>query len=173
MNLRKLTASLLIVGQLTIAGSALADPVITLPEISLPAGEPDVGAALSPMKKGQVAPFTGVLLSPMASAIMITQINSLDAQIKIEVDRARAEEQAKSDFKVKEVTITLNADKSILQAHLDERTKEINILTDALKKEESNRSNTPLWMGVGTGVGLIVGVGITVLTVFAVGQASK
>jgi hypothetical protein len=175
MNLKKLTAFAVTVAQLSVACPAYADPVssITLPTVELQPNEPDVGAALSPMKRGQIAPFTGVLLSSRATAELIVQLNSIKDQIKIEVDRALSEERAQCDFKVSEVTTTLTADKKVLQANVDFQGKQISILTDQLKKEEQNRSNTGLWTGLGVAGGLVVGVGVTLLSVVVVGQASK
>lgn len=178
MNPKKLIASLLIGAQLAVAAPAFADPppapTVVLPAPPQPApGEKDVGAAISPMKKGQIAPFTGILLSPKATATIIAQLDSLQEQIKIEVDHARAEEKAKCDFQVAETKNKLETDKKILQAQVDDQGKQITILNDQLKKEEANRPNTPLWVGLGTGAGLIIGVGLSALTVYAIGHASK
>lgn len=177
--MKKLIASLLIGAQLAVAFPVYAqDPpppgTIALPDAPKPApGEPDVGAAISPMKKGQVAPFTGILLSPKATATIIAQLNTLQEQIKIEVDHARAEEKAKCDFRVAEVQTTAEADRKVLQAQVDARNKEINILNGVIKQHEENKPNTPLWVGLGTGLGFVVGAGLTVLTVYAVNQAQK
>src|SRR6478609_1641740 len=178
MNLRKFTAFALITAQLSVVGPAFADPTpppqqITLPTVELQPGEPNVGAALSPMKRGQTAAFTGVLLSPRATAQLVVQLNSINDQIKIEVDHARAEEKAQCDFKVSETTTTLTADKKVLHANVDFQGRQIDILNDQLKKEEQSRPNTGLWTGLGVAGGFVVGVGITLLTVVVVGQASK
>ena len=132
-----------------------------------------MGAAISPMKKGQVAPFTGVLLSPKALATIVVQLNSLQEQINIEVDHAKAEAKARCDFSVAETTNRLETDKKVLQAQVDSRNQQVNILNDVIKKQEENRPNTPLWVGVGGVVGLVVGVGLSALTVYAVGQSAK
>ena len=155
----------LIFGTVNIAS---ADPV-RLPDVVVPSGEADVGAALSPMKKGDKAPFTGVLLSPKAVATLIAQMGTLQEQIKIEVDHAVAVNSAQCDFKTSEQKTTSDADKAILQAQLEARKKDIAALDDQLKKEQSSRSNVPLW----TGLGAVGGIVVTVLTVFAVSRATK
>lgn len=171
--MKRFIASLLIAGQLAAAAPAFADPInLPAPPPPVP-GEVDVGAAISPMKKGQVAPFTGILLSPKATATIIAQLNSIQDQIKIEVDHARAEEVAKCQFRVDETTNRLETDKKILQAQVDDKSTQVNVLTEKLKQEEANRPNTPLWVGLGTGAGLIIGVGLSALTVYAIGHASK
>lgn len=171
--MKRIIASLLIAAQLAVVAPAFADPP-TLPQPPPPVpGEVDVGAAISPMKKGQVAPFTGILLSPKATATIIAQLNTMQDQIKIEVDHARAEEKARCDFRVAETENRLETDKKILQAQVDEKTKTNALLTDQLKKAEESRPNLPLWVGLGTGVGLVVGVGVSALAVYATSHASK
>lgn len=156
-----------------LATPAFADPLVLPPAPPPIPGEVDVGAAISPMKKGQVAPFTGVLLSPKALATIVVQLNSLQEQINIEVDHAKAEAKARCDFSVAETTNRLETDKKVLQAQVDSRNQQVNILNDVIKKQEENRPNTPLWVGVGGVVGLVVGVGLSALTVYAVGQSAK
>lgn len=176
--MKKLLAPLLILSHLTAVAPSWADPVtlpstITLPEQAPVKGEPDVGAAISPLKKGQVAPFSGVLLSPRATATIIAQINSVTDRIKLEVDHARAEAAAHCEYEVSELKTHAEADTKVLQAQLDERDKRLTILNEQLKQEESNRTNTPLWVGLGTGAGVVVGIATTVLAVYAVNRASK
>ncbi len=179
MNPKKLIISLLIGAQLAVAAPVYAQDLVPLGAITLPnaprpqPGEPDVGAAISPMKKGQIAPFTGVLLSPKATATIIAQLNSMQEQIKIEVDHAKAESKARCEFQIAETKTHLEADKNVLQAKVDSRDKQINILNGVIKQQEENRPNTQLWVGVGAGVGLVLGVGLSALTVYAIGQSTK
>lgn len=148
--------------------SARADEINFPDPPPLAAGEKPVGSALSPMKKGDKAPFTGVLLSPKAIATLIAQLDSLDEQVSIEVDRAKAQSKAQSDFALSQLRTTTDADKKILQAQVDAETKQVN----ALQLQLSNQPGPPnvmLW----TGGGVIGGVVLTVLTVFAVSRATK
>jgi len=150
------------------SSNVFADDV-KLPTITVPADEADVGNALSPMKKGEKAPFTGVLLSPRAIATIITQINSSQAQIDIEIWRARAEERATSEFKLSEQKIKLETDGKILQIQLDARQKEIAVLNEQLKKEQASQISRPFW----TSVGAVGGVVVSILIVFGVSSATK
>jgi len=171
----KFIATVLLAAQVSLfASPAFADPPTTTVAVPLivptpPASEPDVGTALSPLRKLQPAPFTGVLVSPGGVASLIAELNSIKSLIKIEVDKAKADEQARAYFQVGEVTARADADKKVAQAQLDARGKEIDLLTAQLKKEENNRTNTPLWTGLGFGAGIVV----TVLTVVVVNKASK
>jgi len=140
----------------------LPDPPSKVP------GELDVGPAISPMRWGQKAPFTGVLLSPVAVATVIAELNSVNARIDLEVTRERERQLVERNFYIEQVTIVADADNRILQAQVDSRVKEIDILNERLEKAETSTSNTALWLGGG----FVGGVLITVLTTFAVSYAS-
>lgn len=187
MNTKRLTASLLLLLQLGSPTIALADPpklqtssdVVTAAakgeqtSRAIAQDEPDVGAVISPLRKGQAAPYTGTLFSPRAAASIITQIDSQRKQIIIEIEHARGDEKAKCAFQLSETTTRNDADKKVSLAKLEEQNKRITILSDQLKQEEKNRSNTSLWVGLGVGGGFVVGAGLTVLTVYAVNLATK
>lgn len=181
MSPKKLVASLLIGAQLAVVTPSFAEPPVAapVPTITVPAapppitGEKDSGAVISPMKKGQVAPYTGVLFSPTATASIIAQIAAIQDEVTVEVDHARADEQAKCKFQVAETTTHLTADKQVLQAQVDDQNKRIAALNESLKKSEASRPNLPLWVGLGTGGGLVVGVALSALTVYAIGKSTK
>lgn len=161
-------SSLLVCAMVASPNVCLADPPAALPPSpELQPGEPDVGAAVSPMKRGQIAPFTGVLLSPKALATVVADLNSMTDQIKIEVDRARGEEKARCDFSVSQVRTELETDKKIMQAHVDDDQAQLRILEDHLKKAEQSQSNALIWGFVGLGSGIAVSL-LTVAVVSAV-----
>lgn len=132
-------------------------------------GEVDVGAAISPMRRGQIAPFTGVHLSPVALATVLTELKSVDERITIEVKKARGEEEAQCTFKVSEVKTTLTADNKIVKASLEERERRLKILEERLEESEEDRPDILFWGALGFGLG----AGATILTAFAVSSAAK
>lgn len=171
MNAKRLVSSVLLCTMIMSPAVATADDfsiALSAPPALQP-GEKDVGAAISPLKKGQLAPFTGVELSPLAVATVITELNSIADKVKIETDRSRAEEQAKCDFRVSEAQAKATADAKVAQAQLTDTKNQVNILTDQVAKLEKDKPNMPFWMGLAGLGGLLVGVGVSVLTVFAVG----
>jgi len=147
------------------------DPDISniIPAVKLAPGEKDPGKAISPMRKDQKAPFTGVLLSPAAVADIIVEIQSMEENIHIEVSNAVQKQLAECDKKVSDVKTQLGADKKILQAEIEEKNKSIFILNDQLKKEKDAQTSPVIWAGIGTLGGIVV----TLLTVFAVSKATK
>lgn len=160
--MKKLLASLLMCSMMSLSATGMAEtPKLIVPDTV--AGEPDVGAAISPMKKGQIAPFTGVLLSPRAAASITVDLENVDEKVTIAVNRARDEEKAVCKAKTNEVSIQANADKEVLQARLDASLKQNNVLNEKIKKEEEDRPNVAFWT-IGGAVGGIVS---TVLIVIA------
>lgn len=158
--------------QLLVPSIALADDAIPSAPPLQP-GEQSVGAAISPMKKGQVAPFTGVLFSPEAVATVVAQIHAFDEQVKAEVEHARAQERATCDFRLSEAASKYKADLDIADAKLIERNQRIAVLVEQLREAEDARGNMPLWVGLGSLGGFLVGAGLSALTVYTVTQSSK
>lgn len=166
--MKKLLASLLIGSMLSTAVPVFAET----PKFDVPAmieGETDVGEALSPMKKGQKAPFTGVLLSPRAAAKITVDMQNVDEKIDLAVKRVQEEDAARCTAKVEETKINADADKKILQARIDASLRDNNTLINRIDKEEKDRPNVFLWA---TG-GAVGGVLATVLIVYVAGQAKK
>ncbi|MBM3194170.1 MAG: hypothetical protein FJZ60_00215 [Chlamydiae bacterium] len=146
-----------------------ADFISEIPPVKLAPGEKDPGKALSPMRRGQRAPFTGVLLSPSAVADVIVELESTEDRIHIEVLRALKIEQAEYEKKTGILETRLQAEKNILQASIDKKNKDISDLNAELEKAKKAQTNPFLWASAGFAGGLLV----TVLTVFAVTQATK
>jgi hypothetical protein len=170
MTMKKFLSSTILLTYVLSVSPTLAQSAVDVPPAPEPfPAEPDLGAAISPIKKGYPAPFTGVLLSPKAIATIIAELNSINGRIKIETDRVRGECLANCDFKVNEVKIKAEADAKIGAAHLKFATDENLVLQARLKKVEESRPNLMLW----TGGGVVGGVALTILTVFAVSQASR
>jgi len=121
-----------------------------------PKAEKDVGAALSPMKKGQFSPFTGVLLSPLAVATLIAELNAKGAEIKIEVDKAKAEAEANHAYEKNIAQTQCMADKKILQANIDAKKQQIESFDAVVKAELESRPNPAFWAILGAAAGIVV-----------------
>jgi hypothetical protein len=98
----------------------------------------------------------------------MTQLNSISAQIQIEVDKAKAIDKANCDFSVAEQKNKLETDKKVLQAGIDAKDKQIQVINDQLKKEQSKVPIT-VWLGLGAAGGVLV----TILTTVAVVKLTK
>ena len=141
---------------------AVAAPSATAPPLNDP-------AMISPLKQGQPAPFPGVLFSPRAAASVAADISTFQERIKIEVAAAVRLSEAQKDYKYNELNTTCVADKSRFTATVEANEKRIKILETDLDTTRRETPNTTLWFGLGAGAGVVV----TVLTVFAVSQATK
>lgn len=132
-------------------------------------GEPSVGEAISPMKKGQKAPFTGVLLSPAAVIKIVVDINNIPETIALERKDATKKCETSCTFRLEWSKIELGTDKKILKANLDAEKKQNAILVGRIEKLEKKQPNIPLW----TASGAVAGIVTTVLIVFAVSKAEN
>lgn len=157
--------SAILLASFTTTTVARAEELTKLPKIETPYGEIDPGEAISPMKRDQRAPFTGVLLSPKAVAKIIVDLKSLDDRVKLEVKQAVETQNIICLKEKNEITIKSDADKSILNASVQEKIRTINLYEEQLKKE-TNKTDP----GTLVGIGVVVGAVLTTLTVLAVSQ---
>lgn len=156
--MKKLLSILIIGAMLSTSLPAHADP----PTPAL-AAEQSSGAAVAPMKKGQIAPFTGVLLTPEAVATVTVELNTVAEKIKIAVERAQEEAAAQCTAQVNEVDIKATTDKKVLEANLEAQIKENEVLADRLKKAEKKGPPTMFWFGTGAAAGVLTTVLIIVV----------
>lgn len=157
------------------AGPAASTPPIVWSAVPIPSavpGEKDPGAAISPMKKGQRAPFTGVLLSPTAVATIITMYATLPETIAVEKDMAVAQCQAKCDHTVADGQASCNTRVSVKDAELkrvgDENAKLRKTVSD-LESKQSKVWPAYVWAGIGA----VGGIGLTLGVVYLTHQATK
>lgn len=141
---------------------------LLLSSITARADDPENNAVVTPLTKGQPAPFPGVLFSSDAVAKVISDKEALERSKTLAVQRQIDIGAAQLKFEIDKITSTCTADKTILQAQLDYQKNQVKILNDQIKKQSSG-PGAPVWFAIGTGAGIV----ITVLTVFAVSQAQK
>jgi hypothetical protein len=146
--------------------SSVAGAQVTFPPVTPVPGEVSVGAAVSPMRKGQVAPFTGVLLSPEAVAKIIVDYNNAKEQTEIEAKKARETQKAQDQLIIDNLKADIDREKAIAEAQVKSRDGQLKILSDALEKAEKDKPNPTLWAGIG----VVAGAAITIITVFVVGS---
>lgn len=157
--MKRLISTVLVTTMLAISSHARAD-VAVVPESSPP--------VIAPLTKNQPAPFTGVLLSPEAVAQVIAKQDAAIVTQELAVKHQADLDSVELKFQIDQLTTTCTTDKNILHAQIDDQKKQVQILNDQLKKTTNSPSAT-FWMGIG-GVG---GIAVTLLTVFAVSQATK
>jgi hypothetical protein len=143
-----------------------ATPPAAVTKTSLSPEDPGV---ISPIAKGQPAPFPGVLFSPRAAASVVTDVSTIKDKIKIEVDAAVHAAESKKDFDYNELKARCLSDKTRADADKEYNQKQIVELQGKLKDAESAAPSRPLWFGLG----VAGGIAVTVLAAFAITQATK
>jgi hypothetical protein len=118
---------------------------------------------ITPIAKGQVAPFAGVLLTPEAVAKVISISQDCPKRIQVESEHARDVQKALDDKTLADARADAERDAKIFQAGITARDGQIKDLTSALQRSESSRSNTWLWIAGGTLAGALLTVGSVAL----------
>ena len=131
--------------------------------------QPPAEPTIVPVRPGSVIPWSGLLLNPAAVAQIKVELDSAKQQCAIVTQRAVAEQKAQSDYDAALQKAAAERQQAELNASVKSKTAEINSLTQRLSQAEKDRPNAYLWTGLGFGAGIAV----TVLTVFAVSQASR
>lgn len=139
--------------------SAAQTPPIVQPNVVEDPGK------ITPLKKGQPAPYPGVLFSPKAAAVVATELGTAKEKIKIEVAAAVGSSEAKKDFKIAEINAACKTDKETLTAQLDNKSKQIDALSALLRVKEKETPNRTVWASLG----FVAGITVSLLGVFIVG----
>lgn len=126
----------------------------------------DDAAIVSPVHQGQLAPWTGVLLSPTAVAKIVAQHDADRSVLQLELQRQKDVDAARAAFDLTSARTTCLADKAVGQAQLDALQKQNKALQDQLKGTQGGLPPS-VWAGIGGLGGLIVGVIVTVVVVKA------
>jgi hypothetical protein len=124
--------------------------------------------SISPLTKGQPAPYVGVLMSPEAVAQLISQQDATVQALKLAVQHQVDLDAAQLKYQVAALNTSCTADKSDLQAQVDDGKKQVSVLT-AQVKSNSGGLGAPIWLGIG----VVGGIVVSVLTTFAISKATK
>jgi hypothetical protein len=170
--LRKI-ASLSVVISLVVSSLNVSAQESVLPVPTTSASvDPAQGAVISPLRKGQRAPFTGVLLSPEAAARVIVNQQMVPQQIAIEVDRAKQTCQAEADKKYADLDATCKSDRDVANAKLKAAAAE-NAKLLKLSQDYEKKLNSQISPGVWIGLGIVGGVVATLGTVYVVTRVTN
>lgn len=143
---------------------------LTFPEIpEIPESEPDVGEAISPMKRWQRAPFTGLLLSPRAIASIMYDLQEKQDLIEIEVNKVTKKLNLLHNHEISILKIRNESDSKIDKLRIEEQKKEIEKLDLQIKKERESRPDPLLWASIGAGAGIVLTT-LTAAVIVSVGK---
>jgi hypothetical protein len=163
--------SLFVATSIATSGTAWAQETPSVVDTPIPvsAVQPPVVPTIVPARPGYVVPWPGLLLNPAAVAQIKVELDSAKKQCDIIVEREVAVQKAHNDHELAVQKAAHERAQAEANASIKTKTSEINDLTKRLEKAEKDKPNTYLWTGLGFGAGVVV----TVLTVFAVSQATK
>jgi hypothetical protein len=120
------------------------------------------------IKKGQTAPFDGILLDKKAEATMAAKRESAVKICEIDKNYTIKKLKAECDFDKRFLTIEKESEKKKHDGLMDLKNAEVKRLEEALKKSQKP-DYSKLWF-VG---GFVAGVGLSIGIFYAAAQASK
>ena len=148
--------------------TAVALFLACLPAAAQEAPPPTVWVApvITPVVKGTIVPFSGVLLTPEAVARIVADAKDCPLRSLAEAERARAEERARGQKSLDDIAADAKHDREVARAAIDQRDAAVKDLTARLAKSEQASSATWLWAGGG----LLAGALLVTLSIVAVGS---
>jgi len=140
---------------------------INLAAAPLYAVEPDEKPKITDIRKGQKAPFDGILYNYIADAQMSAAREKEEVECELTTSYLLKKEKAKCDLAVNSAKVSLAATQKKYEAILSIKDNEINRLTK-IAMDKPNAYNSLYFSG-----GVIVGVGLSVLIFYAAVQIEK
>lgn len=119
-----------------------------------------VGAGkVAALRRGQKAPFQGVLLDAEAAAKLMAEKDEQEAQCKIEIEKEVEKERAKGALKIE----NLRATNESLQKQMDERIAlkddHIQFLEKEAERNAKKAGNAKWWLVGGIAGGILLSIG--------------
>lgn len=119
---------------------------------------------ISPMKKGDRAPFDGTLFNKDAAAKILVDIENRERQCMIETEKAVETAKAKSQLELDNLSASYEALKKSSEARLDLKNEHIEFLEEEGVKMAKKERRTVLWLlgGIAGGIALTVAGGLII-----------
>lgn len=121
---------------------------------------------MTTVSEGDIVPFDGTLFSTTASAKLLIELGFTESACKIEIDKNLADQDAENQFKIGMLEARIKSCENICEKRLQIRDEQIEFLVAELEKKR--HPNQTVWFATGTAAG----VGLTVLSGWAIGQAA-
>ena len=121
------------------------------------------------IKKGQTAPFDGILLDKEAEATMAAKRESAVKICEIEKEANQKQSAAECNLQKSFIQAELNAEKKKNEALFTIKEAELKRVSEELKKTAAKEDYSKIWF---TG-GFIAGAGLSIAIFYAASQASR
>lgn len=138
-----------------------ASSTFVIPVASLQLNEKDPGAVMTPVKKGQIVPYSGTLLSPTTVAILIAEFHALPKKCQIDVDAQVARCKADADLQLGMCKNSCDASTKILNSRIKMHEDIDAVNKKRIAELEKSQTNPLVWV-LGGVVGGVVVTGLIV-----------
>ena len=133
------------------------------------AGHPTIAFAeelVTTVEKGEPAPFDGTLFNTQAAAKLMADLKFSKEACQLEIDKAVQIKGVTMQADIDALTVRLDTCQSLCEQRLQVRDDQIEFLTKEL--EGAAKPNKTGWFAGG----VVAGIGLTVLSGWAIGQAA-
>lgn len=117
--------------------------------------EPNVGNAVASLKKGEQAPFNGILFSPGAAADMYSRIDSMDERIKLNVEKHVAMCVEEHEHRIRMLNIKHYTESDIASARFTAAIQRNDVLTKRIQQLEDDQVEPMWYVLLGTAAGAL------------------
>ena len=125
--------------------------------------------AISPLKKGQSAPFSGILFTPRAAASIVAEVNTARERTQIEVAAAVSSAEARKNYAYNEAASRCETDKSVIRISAEAEKKRVVLLEDEVKKLREETPSRGTWLSLGVVGGFL----LSSIAIFATTRLTK
>lgn len=167
--IRIVTINLLLISYLLFPSQLSAQELqLTLPSLETPSVVQIEKPIIMPVNPGDKILWSGLLLNPSAVAQIKVNLDSQKEQCKLDITKEVDLAKANFEFQRSVLQIENDRKKIIYEATIKSKIEENNQLHKLLEIKENEKPNIYLW----TGLGVIGGITITILTTIIVTHAN-
>lgn len=150
----------------TLSGGDIYDDAETEQLVDIPAppgqvpGETDPGKVIAVIKKGQRAPFSGLLFSPQATAETVAEIKWADANCEAECTRKRERQRVLAELELAKLQASYDSLSSSCTVRVKTRDDTIDFMEKKLEKV--SEPDTLAWFAGGAAGGMFLGIALSI-----------
>jgi hypothetical protein len=158
---QKLFSVLLSLALILLAVPAQASPWTTSLIAPPPNDDISLGSAgaISPLKKGDKAPFDGVLLDSVATAKLMVNQQQSEAQCQIEIEKEVSIAEAKLQLDLANLKAENQSLQKEIKVRIDLKNEHIKFLETEAAKNVQKANNGKWWLVGGVAIGIALTIG--------------
>ena len=118
------------------------------------------------LEEGQAAPYAGTLFNTEAAARLLVEIEFTEEACQLKISEALDFQQARYDLEIENLNLTISGMETRYNESILLRDQQIEFLDDQLTKRKFPREASFV-------IGVVTGIGVTVLSAYAISSVAK